>query len=87
MQVKDAVRQSLIVNTTGEKMSRIYIVGTLDGDVRLIRAKTKSQAMSHFLVNNITIKVASQDELIDAVKDGCEVENYRHADQVELELG
>jgi hypothetical protein len=65
---------------------RIYIVGTLDGDIRLIRAKTKNQAMSHFLTNNITIKVASQDELIDAVKDGCEVETYKHADQIELDL-
>jgi hypothetical protein len=67
-------------------MSRIYIVGTPDGDIRLIRAKTKNQAMSHFLTNNITIKVASQDELLDAVKDGCEVENYKHADQIELDL-
>ena len=65
---------------------RIYIVGMLDGDIRLIRAKTKSQAMSHFLTNNITIKVASQDELIDAVKGGCDVEHYQHADQIKLEL-
>ena len=65
---------------------RIYIVGMLDGDIRLIRAKTKSQAMSHFLTNNITIKVASQDELIDAVKGGCDEEHYQHADQIKLEL-
>ena len=67
-------------------MSRIYIVGTVDGDTRLIRAKTKNQAMAHFLTNNITIKVASQDDLIDAMKGGCEVENYKHADQIELDL-
>ena len=42
--------------------------------------------MSHFLTNNITIKVASQDELIDAVKGGCDVEHYQHADQIKLEL-
>jgi hypothetical protein len=67
-------------------MSRIYIVGTPDGDIRLIRAKTKSQAMMHFLTNNITIKVASQDELIDAVRDGFEVETYKHLNQIELDL-
>ena len=65
---------------------RIYIVGMLDGDIRLIRAKTKSQAMSHFLASNITIKVASQDELIDAVQSGCDVENYQHPDQIKLDL-
>ena len=67
-------------------MTKIYIVGTLDGDIRLIRAKTKNQALSHFSKKNITIKVASQDELLDAVKNGCEVENCKHADQIELKL-
>ena len=42
--------------------------------------------MTHFLTNNITIKVASQDELIDAVRDGFEVETYKHLNQIELDL-
>ena len=65
---------------------KIYIVKTLDGDIRLIRAKTKNQAMSHFLTTSIRIKVASQDDLVDAVQGGCGVENYKHAAQIELDL-
>jgi hypothetical protein len=64
---------------------RIYIVEAMDGDTRLIRAKTKTQALNYFVRTNITVKVASQDALIDAVKDGCEVEDYRE-DQLELDL-
>ena len=65
---------------------KIYIVETLDGDTRLIRAKTKHQALMHFARTNITVKVVGQDELIDAVRSGCDVEDYRHSDQIELDL-
>jgi hypothetical protein len=51
----------------------------------LIRAKTKTQALNYFVRTNITVKVASQDALIDAVRDGCDVEDYRE-DQIELDL-
>ena len=64
---------------------RIYILEALDGDTRLIRAKTKTQALNYFVRTNITVKVASQDALIEAVQGGCEVEDYRE-DQLELDL-
>ena len=67
-------------------MSRIYIVGTPDGDVRLVRAKTKQQALTHIFTHNITIKVANQDELVEALEEGVEVENYKHPDQLDLDL-
>ena len=86
MQVKDAVRQSLIVNTTGEKMSRIYIVGTPAGDVRLIRCNTRQQALSHVANHMFTVRVATQDDLVKTITSGSSVENYKDADQADLEL-
>ena len=52
--------------------TRIYTV--TDGTVeRLIRAGNKSQAVRCFAANSITAKVASQDDIIEAVGSGSKI--------------
>lgn len=77
----------MIVNLTGEKMSRIYIVGMPDSTVRLVRSNTRQQALSHVANPMFTVRNATQEDLVKAISGGSSVENYRDADQVELELG
>ena len=65
---------------------RIYIVGTPNGDIRLVRASLRQQALSHVANSTFTVQVASQDDLVDAVTKGIQVENYKNPDQTELDL-
>ena len=65
---------------------RIYIVGTPNGDIRLVRASLRQQALSHVANSTFTVQVASQDDLVDAVTQGIQVENYKAPDQAELDL-
>ena len=67
--------------------TRIYIVGSNDGVVRLVRAQTPHQAISHVAHTLFTVRVPTQDELIAAVSNGSTVENYRDANQTQLEIG
>lgn len=56
--------------------SRIYAVFN-SGDVEaqaLIRASTRAQAIAHYSRRNLVVQVASQDDLVDAVKAGIDVE-------------
>lgn len=65
---------------------RIYIVGTPSGETRLVRASIKQQALSHVANSVFVVRVASQDELVQAVSNGVVVENYKAPDQAELDL-
>ena len=65
---------------------RIYIVGTPNGDIRLVRASLRQQALSHVANSTFTVQVASQDDLVGAVTQGIQVENYKNPDQTELDL-
>jgi len=65
---------------------RIYIVGTPTGETRLVRASIKQQALSHVANSVFVVRVASQDELVQAVSKGVTVENYKAPDQAELDL-
>ena len=65
---------------------RIYIVGTPTGETRLVRASIKQQALSHVANSTFTVRVASQDDLVQAVTKGVAVENYKAPDQAELDL-
>ena len=65
---------------------RIYIVGTPTGETRLVRASVKQQALSHVANSTFTVQVASQDDLVGAVTQGIQVENYKAPDQAELDL-
>ena len=57
------------------QVTRIYLVKTPDGKTRLIRAGVSSQAMNHVAKELIEVKVASQDELVDALLNGIAVEH------------
>lgn len=67
--------------------TRIYIVGSSDGSTRLVRATTPHQAISHVAHSQFTVRVPTQDELVEAVSKGVTVENYKDAGQNQLELG
>jgi hypothetical protein len=64
---------------------RIYLVGTPDNKIRLVKAGVRSQALSHVANSMLTIRVASQDDLVEALKGGVEVESARSPDQMEIE--
>lgn len=64
---------------------RIYAV--YHGDAgRLVRAKSRAQALSHVAQSTFNVRVASQDELVTLLGKGTTVESIKDADQVELEL-
>ena len=63
---------------------RIYIVGTPSGDIRLVKANARSQALSYVANSMLTLRVATQDDLVDAIKKGCSVENAKSPDQMDL---
>lgn len=67
--------------------TRIYLVGSLSGTTRLVRAATPQQAISHVAHSQFTVRVPTQDELISAVSKGASVENYKDSNQATLELG
>jgi hypothetical protein len=70
----------------GDSMTaqRIYIVGTPNGNIRLVRASLRQQALSHVANSTFTVQVASQDDLVQAVSNGVTVENYKAPEQVDL---
>ena len=55
------------------KQQRIYIVGH-GQSVRLVRAAHRSQALGHVARSIINVKVANQDELVQALTQGIAVE-------------
>jgi len=64
--------------------TRIYIVSTQDGTNRLVKATVASQAITHVAKNAFTAKVASQDDLVQALSNGIKVETYGESAQGEL---
>ena len=48
--------------------TRIYIVGSNDGVIRLVRAQSPHQAISHVAHSQFTVRVPTQDELIEAIE-------------------
>jgi hypothetical protein len=67
--------------------TRIYTVGSTDGAIRLVRASSPHQAISHVAHSQFTVRVPTQDELVSAVSKGVTVENYKDDNQAQLELG
>ena len=65
---------------------RVYIVGTPDNKVRLVKAAVRQQALTHVANHMFTVRVATQDDLIKALQAGAQVENYRDPDQPQLPL-
>jgi hypothetical protein len=64
---------------------RIYLVGTPSGETRLVRASVRSQALSHVANSMLNLRVATQDDLVEAISKGCSVENAKAPDQMEIE--
>lgn len=56
------------------KQQRIYIVGQ-GQTVRLVRAAHRSQALGHVARSTINVKVANQNELVEALTRGITVED------------
>ncbi len=65
--------------------SRIYLVGTPTG-VRLVRATVRQQALSHAANAMFTVRVATQDDIVNAMKMNIEIENYKAPEQTDLDL-
>jgi hypothetical protein len=65
--------------------SRIYLVGTPNG-VRLVRATVRQQALSHAANQLLTVRVATQDDLVNAMEMGIKIENYKAPEQPDLDL-
>lgn len=63
---------------------RIYLVGTPDGKTRLIKAALRQQALSHVANTLLTVRVASQDDLVAEISKGTTVEQYNAPDQRDL---
>lgn len=63
---------------------RIYLVGTPDGKTRLIKAALRQQALSHVANTMLTVRVASQDDLVEEIGKGTPVEQYKNFDHPEL---
>ena len=66
--------------------SRIYIVGSSDPvfPIRLVKASIRQQALSHVAQSLFTVRVASQDDLVNTLGKGIKIENARDADQMEI---
>jgi len=65
--------------------TRIYLVGTPDNKVRLVKASIRQQALTHVANHLFTVRVASQDDLVEALGSGVTVENYKDPEQQEIE--
>jgi hypothetical protein len=63
--------------------TRIYLVNGPTG-TRLVKASVASQAITHAAKSAFTAKVASQDDLVEAVSNGVKVETYGETTQGEL---
>lgn len=63
---------------------RVYIVGTHDGETRLVKATIRQQALTHVANHLFTVRVATQDDLINALSNGIKVENYKDPEQLTI---
>lgn len=65
---------------------RIYLVGTPDGDSRLVRAQSKQQAVWYVAQSRYLVRPAGQDDLISLLEKGVKVESVAPQEQQKLEL-
>lgn len=64
---------------------RIYLIASNRG-VRLVRANHRSQALSYVASQELTVRVASQDDLVKYLAEGNGVEAAAPPDQGKLDL-
>ena len=65
--------------------TRIYLVNGPTGS-RLVKATVASQAITHVAKSAFSAKVASQDDLVEALSRGIKVEAYGETAQGELDI-
>ena len=59
----------------------IYIVRN-DHGARLVKANLRQQALSHVASTEYTVRVASQDDLVQQLGEGTAIEQYRAAEEL-----
>lgn len=64
---------------------RIYLIASNKG-VRLVRANTRTQALNYVASQELTVRVASQDDLVKYLAEGNAVETAISPDQGKLDL-
>jgi hypothetical protein len=64
---------------------RVYTIGVGD-QIRLVRASNRRQAIAHVSLVIMTIRVATQEDIITQLDKGVPIENYTPPEQIELEL-
>jgi hypothetical protein len=64
--------------------TRIYLVTTAAGTARLVKAAVPSQAITHVAKQVYSARIASQDDLVEALTNGMRVESYGETAQGEL---
>ena len=65
--------------------TRIYLVNGPTGS-RLVKATVASQAITHVAKSAFSARVASQDDLVEALSNGVKVETYGETAQVDLDF-
>ena len=58
---------------------RIYIVNSNQG-TRLVKANLRQQALSHVANSTFTVRVATQDDLVEQITAGTPIEQYKAED-------
>jgi hypothetical protein len=66
--------------------TRIYLVTTAAGASRLVKAAVPSQAITHVAKQEYSVRIASQDDLVESLSNGIRLEHYGEAVQGELEV-
>ena len=64
---------------------RIYLIASNRG-VRLVRANTRAQALNYVASQELTIRVATQDDLVKYLSEGNFIEVVAPPDQGKLDL-
>ena len=64
---------------------RIYLIASNRG-VRLVRANTRTQALNYVASQELTVRVASQDDLVKYLAEGSSVETAIPPNQGKLDL-
>jgi len=66
--------------------TRIYLVTTAAGASRLVKAAVPSQAITHVAKQEYSVRIASQDDLVEALSNGIRLEHYGEASQTEFDI-
>ena len=66
--------------------TRIYIVTSTEGASRLVKAAVPSQAITHVAKQVYAARIASQNDLVEAISSGIKVEAYGETAQGELDI-